>query len=208
MLRIVPLLLLVLQGLNCATYNENTYFANEATLSPSVMMHWNYTSDEIIIRVMMKTSGWIGFGLSPNGGMLNSDILLAWPSSNGGEFRDAHVASTTQVIYDATMNWQKLFYSQNSGLTTLVFKRKIKVCNPNQDPSEININVEPTSYVIYAYGDNFSNGLPTYHGSSNRGSRSLPLLAANKKVKLDMSTIETVDFTVNVIVFNKFIPWN
>ena len=188
MLRNISLLLLVLTGLNCASYDETSLFGNTAILDSKSMIHWNYTSTEIIIKLTIQTTGWVGFGLSPNGGMLNSDILLAWPN----EFRDAHVETTTQIIYDKKMNWQRLFYSQSSGATTVIFKRKIIICD--KDSNEININVEPTSFVIYAYGDNFVNGLPTYHGTSNRGSKSLPLLVTNKKVQLDMTTIETIDF--------------
>ena len=182
-------------------FNENTYFVNTAVLNEGAnfRIDWNYTTEDITFRITASTTGWVGFGLSPNGGMFNSDIILAWTNSAGGvEFKDAHVESSTTVLYDSVQNWEKLYYSRLNGVTTVIFKRKNIICNPDQPSNEINIDVSPSSYVIYAWGNNFNNGLPAYH-QNNRGSRSLPLLAAlNQKVVLNMNEVETADFRVNV----------
>ncbi len=75
-----------------------------------------------------------------------------------------------------------------------------KVCAvAGQPANEININVEPTAYVIYAYGTNFVNNFPAYHGTT-RGSRSLPLLVPNQKVQLS-GPIDEASFVVNVRIF-------
>ena len=94
----------------------------------------------------------------------------------------------------------RLFYAQANGATTVIFTRKLKICRTPEKPLiETIINVEPTSFVIFAYGDNFldNNTFPAYHGST-KGSKNLPLLVANKKIQLDMSEIEEVKFEVNV----------
>ncbi len=190
-----------------ANYDQNTYFVNTAPLSyvegssPSDNnLYWNYTADSITFKLVMKTTGWIGFGISPNGGMKNSDIIQAWKSPNGSViFKDAHIENSYSVIYDSVQNWNKLFYSQSNGLTTVIFTRKLKICDSTQ-PNEININIEPTSYVIYSWGTKFnSNGFPTRHEPADRGSKSLPLLAAlNQRISLNMNEIEKFAYKINV----------
>ncbi len=200
MIKFIVLLLLSAYNANCQTLNENTYFVNTAELSGvNYKLDWNYTDTDVIFRATVRTSGWVGFGLSPNGGMKNSDLILAWTNTNGiAQFRDAHTENALNPLYDTVQNWQRLFYSLKNGVTTVIFKRSIKVCNPDQPVNEININVEPTQYVIFAWSNTFDNNLPTYHGSS-RGSKFLPLLGSlNKQITLNMNQVETIDFRINV----------
>jgi hypothetical protein len=188
---------LLLTIASCQTWNQNTPFANTAVLNDNVNLQWNFTATDIFFRLAIRTNGWVGFGLSPNGGMANSDIMLAWTNPDGAiQFQDASTANRN-VWPNIVQNWQRLFYSRTNGLTTVIFTRKIKVCvAPGQPTNETNIDVEPTSYVIWAYGDNFQNRFPTYHGNT-RGSRSLPLLVANEKVQLQ-GRIDEASFVVNV----------
>ena len=43
-------------------------------------LYWNFsTVDETIhFAVKVKTTGWVGFGISPNGQMPGSDVIIAW----------------------------------------------------------------------------------------------------------------------------------
>ncbi len=206
MIKSICLLFLFVYNTNSLTYNEDTFFNNSAPLNyaegngaSDQNLYWNFTSEDITFKLVMKTTGWVGFGLSPNGGMKNSDIIQAWKNTDGTVmFKDAHIENSYSVIYDTVQNWKRLFYSQSNGVTTVIFTRKLKICSPNLS-SEININVEPTSYVIYAWGTNFNNGFPTMHASTNRGSKSLPLLAAlNQKIVLNMKEIESYEYKINV----------
>lgn len=202
MMKFIFLIFLCIFNVHCVTYNENTYFVNTADLSgQNYKVDWNYTSTDIVFRITAKTIGWVGFGLSPNGGMKNSDMILAWTDSNGSpQFRDAHSANSNNVIYDTVQNWERLYYSVSNGVTTVIFKRSIKVCNPNQPASEINIEVAATQYVIFAWSTAFSNNLPTYH-SGTRGSKFLPLLSSlNSRIVLDMNKIEIENFAVDTII--------
>ena len=44
------------------------------------VLHWNFSIAErtIAFAVNVSTTGWVGFGVSPNGGMLNSDVVIGW----------------------------------------------------------------------------------------------------------------------------------
>jgi len=85
--------------------------------------------------------------------------------------------------------WLNHGISPNTGIKVW----KLKICS--QVGSEVNINIEPTGYVIFAWGS----GAPGYHGV-NRGSRSLPLLSAlnGQASKIEMNEVTTADFNVTV----------
>lgn len=44
---------------------------------------WAIENDTIYIQVTVEAIGWIGLGFSPNGDMLNSDIVMGWIDNSG-----------------------------------------------------------------------------------------------------------------------------
>jgi len=44
------------------------------------VLHWNFSTADrtIAFAVNVSTTGWVGFGISPNGGMVNSDVVIGW----------------------------------------------------------------------------------------------------------------------------------
>ena len=46
-------------------------------------LYWNFNNDAETISfvVRVQTSGWVGFGLSPNGQMPDSDVVIGWVTS-------------------------------------------------------------------------------------------------------------------------------
>ena len=122
------LIALVLISVVRCQYDQNTVFPNSFALNGNNYgLAWDTTTDEIIFRITVRTTGWVGFGISPNGEMENSDVILAWTKSDGStDFRDAHTEGKN-VVYDATRNWNMLFYNQVNGVTTVIFKRKFLV---------------------------------------------------------------------------------
>ena len=51
-------------------------------------MFYSYDVDDKTIRiaVQVQTTGWIGFGFSPNGGMTGSDVVIGWVDKFGYAF--------------------------------------------------------------------------------------------------------------------------
>ena len=49
------------------------------------VLYWNFNYEERSIQfaVRVKTTGWIGFGLSPSGQMPQSDVVIGWVDNNG-----------------------------------------------------------------------------------------------------------------------------
>ena len=52
------------------------------------MLHWtvDLQAEVINFALNVSTTGWVGFGLSPNGQMPGSDVVIAWIDSNGQVF--------------------------------------------------------------------------------------------------------------------------
>ena len=48
-------------------------------------LYWNFNNDAetISFAVRVQTTGWVGFGLSPNGQMPDSDVVIGWVTDDG-----------------------------------------------------------------------------------------------------------------------------
>ena len=48
-------------------------------------LFWNFdlAAEEISFAVRVNTTGWVGFGLSPNGQMPGSDVVIGWVDDSG-----------------------------------------------------------------------------------------------------------------------------
>ena len=196
--------------INCTNIDDDTNFVNKVVLRKpdQYILFWNYTDTDVIFKCVVKTTGWIGFGLSPNGGMFNSDMILAWFAPDSTEkFIDAHVEPNNHLpVEDKVINWKKMYMSQKNGFTTVIFTRKIKICH-DKNSKEINIDLMATQPIIFSWGIGFKDmakTFPIYHGE-NRGSKVLAILGSlNQKVEMNMDEIDYRDFRVNVIYNIKF----
>ena len=67
---------------------KSTHFS--LTLQEGIYdLYWNFsTVDETIhFAVKVKTTGWVGFGISPNGQMPGSDVIIAWVDGEKAYFQ-------------------------------------------------------------------------------------------------------------------------
>ena len=48
-------------------------------------LYWNYTAgtSRLDIAVRARTTGWVGFGVSERGNMVNADIAVGWVTDQG-----------------------------------------------------------------------------------------------------------------------------
>ena len=65
-------------------YTYNVQLDNEGRYT----MFYSYDTNLGIIRiaVLVQTTGWIGLGISPNGQMPGSDVVMGWVDRNGEAF--------------------------------------------------------------------------------------------------------------------------
>ena len=171
-------------------------YVNSLELQPGAyILYWNFTSTDILMEVHVKTTGWIGFGLSPNGGMDGADVIIAWIDKNGkGVFTDRHIRGR-DVMIDTVQNWMPLLVTSRDGFVVAKFTRKIKICDKSGEDMDI---PDGTPFVIYAYGKSF-NGEGDIAFHDFRGTKSVQLTSSlNLKIDLDMSEVEAIEYRVNV----------
>ncbi len=67
------------------------------------MLSWKINEDEntIYFEISAGTLGYVGFGISPSGGMTGADILIAGVKENGEEYSGV---STTQIPQSYFLN--------------------------------------------------------------------------------------------------------
>ena len=65
-------------------YTYNVQLDNEGRYT----MFYSYDTESSILRiaVLVQTTGWIGLGISPNGQMPGSDVVMGWVDSSGQSF--------------------------------------------------------------------------------------------------------------------------
>lgn len=82
------LIIIISLLLNYANAN-NDVWSYQLWLDPykKFSLKWNINDSEEIITFLceVQTKGWVGFGLSPNGGMKDSDIIIAWIDDKTGK---------------------------------------------------------------------------------------------------------------------------
>jgi hypothetical protein len=183
--------------------STTTYTNSKILVEPDVfVLHWNYSKIELIGEVHVKTQGWIGFGLSPNGGMDGSDVFVAWIKSNGQtQFTDCHIKSRS-ILIDVKQDWKLLDSLRKDDYLIIKFKRNINTCDTKEDL----IIEEGTPRVIYAWGTQIplSESDISYHGSQNRGSSVVQLISSlnSRPIITSADNLKSYDFKVNVTVPN------
>ena len=58
----------------------SSYQFNIELVEDTYWLYWNFNSKSEVINfaVRVLTTGWIGFGISSNGQMRNSDVVIGW----------------------------------------------------------------------------------------------------------------------------------
>ncbi|CAF0950126.1 unnamed protein product, partial [Brachionus calyciflorus] len=136
--------------------------------------------NEIQFEVYCRTTGWIGFGLSPEEDMLG-DMIFGWVDNNGNSFlEDTHSESKKRPILDVSQDWVLISANEREGQTMLKFKRKLNTCDEKDDL----LIDENTKYLLFAWNDNDpspNEGKWAYHGT-NRIIKNQKLLKTSIKI--------------------------
>lgn len=63
---------------------EDKYrFSQQLDRNGQYWLYWSFDSETISFGVSVETTGWVGFGLSPNGQMPQSDVVIGWVDAAG-----------------------------------------------------------------------------------------------------------------------------
>ena len=64
-------------------------------------LFWKNDDTSITFEVHAKVKGWVGFGLSPNGGMAKSDVVIGWVKDGVPYFSVSTIIICHLYIYDS-----------------------------------------------------------------------------------------------------------
>ncbi|XP_035686300.1 DBH-like monooxygenase protein 1 isoform X1 [Branchiostoma floridae] len=186
-------------------------FTHQASLDEHGRFHllWKFDSETITFEAHVQTTGYIGLGFSPNGGMTGSDVIIGWVKDGQAFITDRFAEGYFEPRLDAHQDVELLSGYENGTHTVLRFRRKLRPCDTAED-REI---TEDTQRVIWSFNDldPLENSLAgqngphvLYHGS-NRGSKSIILLQKNPPT-LDIQDSNILSFELtssNVLVPEK-----
>ena len=84
-------------------HDELASYRFNVQLSDSYSIYWAFDIETKYIQfaIRVQTTGWVGLGLSPNGQMPRSDVVIGWVNKDGTVF--FHVSSNNNYVYIACM---------------------------------------------------------------------------------------------------------
>ncbi|XP_051511245.1 DBH-like monooxygenase protein 1 homolog isoform X2 [Myxocyprinus asiaticus] len=159
-----------LTSLVCLARSQGTGFVHSATLDADgrYNIKWGFDESTITFEAEVETKGYIGFGLSPNGAMASSDIVIGGVLNGNPYLVDYFTDSNREVQRDPQQSYRLLYGRENDTHTVLAFSRNLQTCDDNDKGSTVR--------VIWAFhAEDVGVSGPVYHGM-NRGRKSVRLL--------------------------------
>ncbi|KAK3762286.1 hypothetical protein RRG08_037936 [Elysia crispata] len=148
-------------------------FPYQEQLSEDYMLYWDFNTTHITFEVIVRTNGWVGFGISPNGAMKSSDIVIGWVKDGQAYFADRHAEGHFLPSKDTSQDWTLVKAQEVGQYTILKVGRQLETCDAEGD-----LPILPgTTRVIFAYSrsDPTTDDAISYHGTT-RGTKSVLLL--------------------------------
>ncbi len=170
-----------------------------ATLDQDGMyqLFWNFDLDAetISFAVQVKTTGWVGFGLSPNGQMPGSDVVIGWVDGEGMEFfHDRYAEGRFLPPIDSSQDWFLVRGEEEEGTTVLEFTRNLTTC----DDKDLNIEHD-TSRVVWSWHSSDPTDEDSIPQHEFQGTTSINLLGGLNEDFTDPPSSDS--FTIN---YNNF----
>ncbi|GFO17707.1 DBH-like monooxygenase protein 1 [Plakobranchus ocellatus] len=169
-------------------------FPYEDQLSDDYTLYWKFNNTHITFEMVVRTNGWVGFGISPSGAMKSSDVIIGWVKDGQTHFADRHAEGHFLPAKDSSQDWTLLMGQESGEYTVLKVSRPLETCDDSDRPI-----LPGTTRVIFAQSPNDppSDDAVSYHGST-RGTKSLLLLdpPTSDKQKISLpSDVKTLEFT-------------
>jgi len=174
-------LLAITEG-QMGSWDDDFEFATYLEENHQFRVYWDHLNDDVIeIGMEANTTGWIAIGLSPNGGMENSDIMIGWVDDDDGSvtLQDRYTGdSMTRPSLDDEDHLTLIEGEQKDGITRIRFQRTRTLDCDDASGHDMAVT-QGTSRVIYAWNDNDgdednANSID-YHGANQRGAQSVNL---------------------------------
>jgi len=138
-----------------------------------IVLGWEVDSvaGVITFEIEAETTGYVGFGISPQGSMTGADIFIAGVNADGTPYYSDRFGTGFETPkVDDHADWTLLNALESNGKTYLRFSRLLNSCDEEDYPI-----TKDTNRIIWAMG---ASDTIEYHKTTGRGSKSLNLLAA------------------------------
>ncbi|CAL8084958.1 unnamed protein product [Orchesella dallaii] len=126
------------QGAICSVLNEENPYRHIAKLDQreNYIVEWevDWDTKRITFNVTVRTTGYVGFGLSKRGEVDGADIVIGGVDRNGRSyFGDHHGTRGQGLERDASQDWILLDAWERGSRTFLSFSRAFETCDSEQD---------------------------------------------------------------------------
>jgi hypothetical protein len=96
-------------------YTNSIFLPSNSDPSLGAAVHWSIQGDSVFLAVAARATGWVGFGLSEDGGMQGSDVVL-FTAAEPNVLVDSYILEEGfPVTADSGPNNWSLLYSQTGG---------------------------------------------------------------------------------------------
>ncbi|XP_045118850.1 MOXD1 homolog 2-like [Portunus trituberculatus] len=150
--------------------------------SGAFVVQWTPRQDDVEFRVIARTTGYLGFGLSSKPRMDGADIVVGWVHSGKAYLQDRHGRGNKEPAVDQQRDWLLVGGYENDTHTVLIMSRPYNTCD-----SHDHVISNDTVRLLWAYhpDDPVDPESPRprlhYHGGTRRGSRTIFLLERGHK---------------------------
>ena len=147
---------------------DSTAATSDVFFENGAAFHWSIdeTNEILNFALIARATGWMGFGLSENGGMRGADMVI-FEAANPDRLIDAYVLDDIfSPAIDECQSWEVLYSQTTDGFLIVEAQRPLDT-HDSQDRRIYN-DREPTvppQLIIAAWGDSDT---WTYHGPKNR----------------------------------------
>ena len=80
------------------------------------------------MAVEVEALGWVGLGFSPNGNMVDSDIMMAWVIDGEVSISDRFAMSTSLPLVDSQQDFELVDGYEEDEKTVIQFCRLVNNC--------------------------------------------------------------------------------
>jgi hypothetical protein len=126
-------------------------YAHQLTAG-DIDFHWSVDGDQLRIKLVAKTKGWIGIGFNPSSGMKDADFLIGTVKKGEAEVQDHYGTLKTNHKVDVklggTVDVSDVSGSEADGTTELVFSIPLD----SGDANDSVLDPSAETAVLLAYG--------------------------------------------------------
>jgi hypothetical protein len=152
---------------SASRYTNSIFLPTNGDPSLGAAVHWSIEGDSVFLAVAARATGWVGFGLSENGGMQGSDVVL-FTAAEPDVLVDSYILEARFPVTDDNCpnNWTLLNSSTDGGFLIWEGTRLLDTGDPQDRVirNDADGMITP-SRIIAAWGDSQA---VSYHGTTNR----------------------------------------